>query len=407
MSTFDARRVPAAFCGPAVNTGHNAVAWDGAWSPPLHLNATAVLVAAALDGTSAVSDIASGLLPMLPPGAVDLADLALYVHRLAEAFDAYGLLAGSAGYSQPRHHALAVYPPTVCARRLYRLDESRKFLVDVGYRRIVVSVAGDELGHELADVLGDYLVDEPVDLSTVPLEMALVPAERSEHAIGVGFHHLYGPDNRTLVRSTDLGEVVSSALSYIGNELAVAQDGGSVWFRGTVLEHRNGGAFVVSPGLFRIWKTTRRSVEAAGYAVCPGSNLRVSDDGARLDAPVVAIDDRGLIERSATGSQPGPRQAVARHRSWTDIIGLALQNEGGSDIDDPASEAAFELVHQAFLLRASGDPSVSTPGDPTLTFRTLDAAWALAQRAPVHRSVRLDREFVEALSAARLTSLSR
>jgi hypothetical protein len=158
--------------------------------------------------------------------------------------------------------------------------------------------------------------------------------------------------------------------------------------------------------VFRVWKTNRRRIESAGYAVCPGSNLRVADDG-HLDAPCVDIDDLGLIERCSRDSTPGPRQAVAARRSWDRVVGLAIQNEGGTEIDDPVSEAAFELVHQAHLLNRSARSSFSWPGGEGRTYRVLDAAWALARSAHACRSARLDHEFVDALLAEDLVASSR
>ncbi|MBP8209888.1 MAG: hypothetical protein KAY11_10005 [Ilumatobacteraceae bacterium] len=408
MTIMDARRVPPAFAGPAINAGLDSIAWSGASIPPLHLNGTATLLASQMDGLRSIDKIAEAAVARLPGCTLSLAEMQILVHRLGVALSEFGLLQDDFCGAAPRPDATAVQQPNVCEQRLYRLNGAALFLVDVGYRTIVLSVADHNLARELAVVLDPFLIEgRPVDLSVAPLELAVVPAEQVGRRVGVGFHHLHGPDNRTLVRSTDLGDVVSAVLAYVGNELAVAREPDAAWFRGTALQRRSHEAFVVSPGLFRVWKSNWRRIEAAGYAACPGINIRVSDDASSFAAPRVEIDDGGLVRRCSEASLVGPRQAVATENEWTSVIGLAVQNEGGTHILDPMSEAAFEFVHQAFQIHRVADERRVLANSEAHTLRVLDAAWALSRRAGIHRSARLDHEFIEAVCVTEPTEAVR
>lgn len=103
----------------------------------------------------------------------------------------------------------------------------------------------------------------------------------------------------------------------------------------------------------------------------------------------------------------GPRQAVATENEWTSVIGLAVQNEGGTHILDPMSEAAFEFVHQAFQIHRVADERRVLANSEAHTLRVLDAAWALSRRAGIHRSARLDHEFIEAVCVTEPTEAVR
>lgn len=292
------------------------------------------------------------------------------------------------------------------------------FVVDLGHRLATVSVANRGLARDLHDVLHDYLVDGAGASDIAQLEFALVPeleddavpTSSGQDRVGTGIHHLYGPDSLVYHRTTDLGDLVRSLLDHLGNEIAVAENLDDIWIRGTVLELDDGSttppAVVSAPRLFSHWKSTRRRIEKAGFSVCDGHNVRIAPDGSHIDVPVVDIPDFGLSEALSDKFPATMRQRRASQRRWTDIRGIVSENQGGSDIDDPRAESAFELVHQAFLLRLMVETTAlraaseeDEPAESALerASATVDALIGLARRVDDHASCRLDSDFCPAL----------
>lgn len=108
MTIMDARRVPPAFAGPAINAGLDSIAWSGASIPPLHLNGTATLLASQMDGLRSIDKIAEAAVARLPGCTLSLAEMQILVHRLGVALSEFGLLQDDFCGAAPRPDATAV-----------------------------------------------------------------------------------------------------------------------------------------------------------------------------------------------------------------------------------------------------------------------------------------------------------
>lgn len=352
------------------------------WAPPLLLNERAAAIRDALDGSELVETAEMLAEIERRPIPAVLGELRSVVRSLLR----HGVLRESVSWPRPTHAALR-RPITPCDIERYQLDHASLFDLELGSRRITVSVAGS-LADELREALPLPVLEATEPLSDAAHEFAIVPAATSRD-----FHLLYGRGVRVYQRSLDPAVVIRSMVLHLWSMQWTDRHASElVWLDAHCLV-RDGRAVLVPGPLRYLWPNMATRLTRAGYRQVESVQIGL-DPGTGLVVTPPSPPDEYLEALGRLGvERPLPHPSEQLHVAWFhDMVRPeeleALQTSGNDACRLPLALLTYRLSLLAYRGAAGASPEVDV--DLARAHDILVAIAALARQPELVASVHGD-----------------
>lgn len=355
----------------SIDVDDHQLCWNP-WAPPLLLNGRAAAIRDALDGSD-LADTARLLAEIeRRPAQEVLAELGSVVRSLA----LHGMLAESPEWARPTPAVLR-RPITVCDEVRYQLGDATMFDLDLGSRRITISVAGGAVDRLRAALpIPSLAATEP--LSDAPYEFAIVPAENDND-----FHLLYGRGGRVYQRSLDSADITRSLISHLWSlQLADQQATDLVWLDAHGLVRDD--AVILLPGPIRhLWPSMATRLTRAGYRQIESVQIGLDPATGQVVTPPPPpqpfLDALRALGIEPKAPIPSSRLTVAALHDMVPPDELeAIRASGHDTARLPLPLLTYRLALLAH--RGASDTAPSPEIDPPRAQAILDATAALARQ---------------------------